>query len=662
MGEVPRWAWGVLIATAVVLRGLLVYGSPTPFGYVFDFYHEGVALFYATGSLPASTDCWQCYHPPLFYLLGLPLYSAGMAWGGDETIALRALSLLPLCCAAGVVVMSLLLLRLYGAGAREVFVGTAIALCFPLLFFSSYASEADVVLAALLSVFLYALCAWHLEPREGGMGRAFGLGALAGLAAATKYSGLVALLLAGAIVALRFATLPEQRARVLRNGLLIATVAIALGSFKYVDNWIRYDTPLFANGTALRGFSAGERTLHWDRYDFGSLEPAALFEALPPDPPLGRLTDLDVYRSVWTALYAQAWGDMSMFSEPSRHGTGVGWYPPRGVPRWLSVAVLVLGLGSLPLVAAGGLVSWRRREALPLLLSFAFTACSYFYWVVAQPSWALKSKYLLFLLPAALVLGMLGARATLARFPAFRRPLLAWVATLVLFANAYLLLFALGRPAPVLQVPARVSAGGFVELGNAGRGFSYEPAAEPVSSFTYELLVRPAAVAAAGRAGQKAVLLVERGGFGENLIVLSGAGTLGFVFHDGRGRPRSVLSRAPVAPGEWTHVAGVWDGKGIALYLDGELEGYEPTRGSTRLRTPRVARLGRALGGGQVFEGAVAELRIWDRALSQGELRRAMGRDLAELDFESGPVRHWRFDAAASPRSPNVDGSPESSS
>ena len=37
-----RDAWVFLIAIAAVLRVLLAVESPTPYGYVFDFYHEGV--------------------------------------------------------------------------------------------------------------------------------------------------------------------------------------------------------------------------------------------------------------------------------------------------------------------------------------------------------------------------------------------------------------------------------------------------------------------------------------------------------------------------------------------------------------------------------------------------------------------------------------------
>ena len=55
-----------IVAIALALRVLLAVESPTPYGYVFDFYHEGVQRMYALGRLPIASDCWQCYHPPVF--------------------------------------------------------------------------------------------------------------------------------------------------------------------------------------------------------------------------------------------------------------------------------------------------------------------------------------------------------------------------------------------------------------------------------------------------------------------------------------------------------------------------------------------------------------------------------------------------------------------
>jgi hypothetical protein len=539
------------------------------------------------------------------------------------------------------------LLKLYGASRGELLAGTATALSLPVLFISSYAAEADILLTAILSVFVYLLCAQHVSGRALSWQRAALLGALAGLAAATKYSGLVALLLAGAWVLGLCLRDPGQRPRWVRGGLVLLFVAVCIGGYKYLDNQLQYGTPLFANGTASSGFSAGERALHWDRYDFASLRPRELLAILPPDPPLGRLTDLDVYRSVWTTLYAQTWGDMSIFSEPSRHGTGLGLYPPRGIPRVLQACLLTLALGSVGLVGLGIAAGLRRFDTAPLLGLFFFTSASYFYWVIAQPAWALKAKYLLFLFPAALVFGLLGKRALLARWPRLRAPLVVWLVATLCVAHTWLAAFAVGVQPPELRVPERVLAGGHMRLDE--RGLAFDPGARAPGPFTVELLVRRPPVGAAADGVENRVVYAERGAPGESWIVFDESGTLGFVFHEASGRRRGVLSMRPVEPGVWTHVAAVWTGRGIALYLDGQMQGYEPTRGRVSRPEAPAGRVGRAFDGGRAFSGAVADLRIWPEALSQSQLQAVMGREAETLAQAVQPLFDWRFDPSSAP-------------
>src|SRR4051812_45871017 len=87
-----------LAVLAVVLRVLLAWYCPTPFGYVYDYYHEAIELFWEKGPLPIASDCWQCYHPPFFYALGVPFYAAGRwvtaSLDSSADWGLRSLSLL----------------------------------------------------------------------------------------------------------------------------------------------------------------------------------------------------------------------------------------------------------------------------------------------------------------------------------------------------------------------------------------------------------------------------------------------------------------------------------------------------------------------------------------------------------------------------------------
>ena len=81
-----RVAIAVLIGAGVIVRVVLAVKSPQPYGYVWDFYHEGIQVLYEKGRLPLATDCWQCYHPPLFYLAGWPFYDLGEKLESQEAL------------------------------------------------------------------------------------------------------------------------------------------------------------------------------------------------------------------------------------------------------------------------------------------------------------------------------------------------------------------------------------------------------------------------------------------------------------------------------------------------------------------------------------------------------------------------------------------------
>ncbi|HKL88686.1 MAG TPA: LamG-like jellyroll fold domain-containing protein, partial [Salinibacter sp.] len=98
-------------------------------------------------------------------------------------------------------------------------------------------------------------------------------------------------------------------------------------------------------------------------------------------------------------------------------------------------------------------------------------------------------------------------------------------------------------------------------------------------------------------------------------------------FHEGN-RARGITSNASITAGEWTHVAVVWDGSEMRLYLDGELDNSvsddkkiwnndEPLRiGTNRTEDARF------------FSGRIEEVRIWDDARSETEIRQHRLREL----------------------------------
>lgn len=430
----------VVAGLAVVLRVLLVIDGPA-YGYVWDFYQQGVAVLATQHRLPIASDCWACYHPPLYYVLGWPFYAIGR-WiaPANDAVATRMLAGLSLASVGVVIYYTVRLLRLAGIRGSALAFTVIVTLSVPILFISSDAPEADIVATAILSA-----CLFHLVRVFGGSGAvarrdAIGLGILAGLAAATKTNGLVALACAGVLLVPRVVARGARRRAVL-TGVVIVAVAAAIGGWKYVDNARRHGTPFFANGSAAQGFALTDRGDAASTYELATVRPAALRSAYERSV-RGQLTDLPVYRSVPTTLYAQVWGDMGIFSVSGRHGAPGDPYRSKRIPPWLPMTVVALGLVPGMLAIAGFGLSLRRPALRPIAAFVMLTIAAYVWWLLPQARWALKAKYILSLLPASAVYAAIAQQwlAAHARRVATISTIL--LAALVVVAEIYQFLFA----------------------------------------------------------------------------------------------------------------------------------------------------------------------------------------------------------------------------
>lgn len=445
---IDRHAAAVLVALtvlAVLLRVLLVWDAPRPFGYVWDFYIDGVRIVAREGRLPMPSECWQCSHPPLFYALGWAIYAPVryLFPGGDDAAAVRALGAIAIVSAIATIYYGDRLLRLFGCRGASRVAGVSLLLICPCLFISTYAPEGDILLTALLSAFLFYLTRDDAAPASSTTTDAVRLGVLAGLAAATKYSGLVAPVSAAILFALRLRR-PALRARTLHHGAIVALLCVLVGGWKYLDNYRRYGTPMYEVGSAGEGFSLKRSAVN-PAYEFTTLRLGELRALMSPYGKDGQLSSFPVYDSVPTTLHALAWSDMSFFSQPSRHGDPMQPYPRKWIPADLSMAVIELGFVVDAVVVIGLMAGLRHRLARPLLVWSVVGFGAYFWWLLPQTDWALKTKYVLFLLPAAAVYFVLGL-SWLAR----RAPVAAWMAiaayaVLVVVAHIYLYAFAVGH-------------------------------------------------------------------------------------------------------------------------------------------------------------------------------------------------------------------------
>ena len=106
-------------------------------------------------------------------------------------MALLAVAALSLLWGSITIYFGYRLLRLFRCSGGSLLVGTALLFVFPCLFVSSYSAEADILLTAIASASIYYLTRYSAYFYQATALDALRLGFLAGLAAATKYNGLV---------------------------------------------------------------------------------------------------------------------------------------------------------------------------------------------------------------------------------------------------------------------------------------------------------------------------------------------------------------------------------------------------------------------------------------------------------------------------------------
>lgn len=94
--------------------------------------------------------------------------------------------------------------------------------------------------------------------------------------------------------------------------------------------------------------------------------------------------------------------------------------------------------------------------------------------------------------------------------------------------------------------------------------------------------------------------------------------------------------------GEWTHIAGTYDGTGIKLYQDGVLLATV-NRPGVSIATGKLMKLGsNESGSSDFYDGHIREVRLWNYARSRNEINAAMKSRL--IGTEEGLIGYWRVD------------------
>ncbi|MBN2450843.1 MAG: hypothetical protein JXR77_10670, partial [Lentisphaeria bacterium] len=119
----------------------------------------------------------------------------------------------------------------------------------------------------------------------------------------------------------------------------------------------------------------------------------------------------------------------------------------------------------------------------------------------------------------------------------------------------------------------------------------------------------------------------------------STAGDLLFLF-DGNSGNDSVGFGTGVADGQWHHAAGVYDHGEVRTYIDGQYVGSKTE--VLALSTAAKGYIGADGDGSQVYRGDLAEVRVWNVARTEAQLRADMARRLTGT--EPGLVGYWPLD------------------
>jgi hypothetical protein len=93
----------------------------------------------------------------------------------------------------------------------------------------------------------------------------------------------------------------------------------------------------------------------------------------------------------------------------------------------------------------------------------------------------------------------------------------------------------------------------------------------------------------------------------------------------------------------WTHAVATWDGKTMRLYKDGVEVGSVAKAGKLDTDAKVGATIGNQPDGAEnrPFEGIIDEVGIWNRALTEAEIKTAMDGDFLAVELDGKLTTTW---------------------
>lgn len=384
------------------------------------------------GRLPFGGEIYISFHPPLYYVAAAPLW---LLSGSAKVVQL--LSLVLSIANLALIYTFLRDTSLLRTDRGRVHALALAALLPQFLLFSGFLSNDS--LAYLIGTALLVLALRFIETPS--TGRACWLGLLAGVGLLTKGTSIAFFPLLGVLVVIVGLRQRWSVGRQLANAALFALIASSVGSYKFVENYLHFGTPILSADEIPQSWLAGQQGTY---QGVSSLVDLDVLELLR-EPELSAVTK----RSIPLLFYGTFW--YSHINESNFNHTRAG--PWDVLPR------TIYGLGIVPsaLMAAGfllglwwslGVLRWRAlddehfKRALSVAVVVAALLgqfCLVMIWGLKHDAWSFFQARLVFAAFLSLTLLLAwGFEASAAGRPAIGRALSLVLACLYVVTTTYL--------------------------------------------------------------------------------------------------------------------------------------------------------------------------------------------------------------------------------
>lgn len=175
-------------------------------------------------------------------------------------------------------------------------------------------------------------------------------------------------------------------------------------------------------------------------------------------------------------------------------------------------------------------------------------------------------------------------------------------------------------------------------------GTAINSAIDPINTFTVEAWVYPTALnngfghSIGSIIGNYNTQVVDM----QFLLRKEGANYNFWVNDSNSNNYKSVIATNVVTLNQWQHIAGVWNGSDIKIYINGNLiattTGVTGASFKSQLNNPII--IGKNLSN-EKFVGNIDEIKLWKRALSAAEIENNMNCELA--NSQTGLIAYYKF-------------------